>query len=143
VTYLLFSDYAVEPNNLSGLTGEGTGNDQLSIDLIDGAAAVCYVTSEELRYMMAQSWDVVGIFTVRLVGLCDTTMYIIFFQSKFCSLMQRPIELRAFQYFGVVVMLPSLRSTKVGIKSYGSALVKVRWNFSDQALWIGAGLTKL
>ena len=27
--------------------------------------------------------------------------------------------------------------TKVGIKSYGSALVKVRWNFSDQALWIG------
>jgi hypothetical protein len=31
---------------------EGTGNDQLSIDLIDGAAAVCYVTSEELKYMM-------------------------------------------------------------------------------------------
>ena len=37
---------------------EGTGNDQLSIDLIDGAAAVCYVTSEELKYMMVQSWDV-------------------------------------------------------------------------------------
>jgi len=35
-----------------------TGNDQLSIDLIDGAAAVCYVTSEELRYMMVRSWDV-------------------------------------------------------------------------------------
>jgi len=33
--------------------------------------------------------------------------------------------------------------TKVEIKSYRSALVKVRWNFSDQALWIGAGLTKL
>ena len=37
---------------------EGTGNDQLSIDLIDGAAAVCYVTSKELKYMMVQSWDV-------------------------------------------------------------------------------------
>ena len=34
------------------------GNDQLSIDLIDGAAAVCYVTSKELKYMMVQSWDV-------------------------------------------------------------------------------------
>jgi hypothetical protein len=33
--------------------------------------------------------------------------------------------------------------TKVWIKSYGSALVKVRCNFSDQALWIGATLTKL
>jgi hypothetical protein len=44
--------------NLSGLTGEGTGSDQLSIDLIDGAAAVCYVTSEELKYMMVQSWGV-------------------------------------------------------------------------------------
>jgi len=43
---------------ISGLTGEGTGNDQLSIDLIDGAAAACYVTSEELRYMMVRSWDV-------------------------------------------------------------------------------------
>ena len=29
------------------------------------------------------------------------------------------------------------RGTKVWIKSYGSALVKVRCNFSDQALWIG------
>jgi hypothetical protein len=37
----------------------------------------------------------------------------------------------------------SMQCTKVWIKSYGSALVKVRWNFSDQALWIGAGLTKL
>src|ERR1035437_1788201 len=27
--------------------------------------------------------------------------------------------------------------TKVWFKSYGTALVKVRWNFSDQALWIG------
>jgi hypothetical protein len=33
--------------------------------------------------------------------------------------------------------------TKVWIKSYGSALVKVRCNFSDQAQWIGAALTKL
>jgi len=39
---------------LSGLTGEGTGNDQLSIDLIDGAAAVCYVTFEGLKYMMVR-----------------------------------------------------------------------------------------
>jgi len=36
----------------------GTGSDQLSIDLIDGAAAVCYVTSKELKYMMVQSWGV-------------------------------------------------------------------------------------
>ena len=36
----------------------GTGSDQLSIDLIDGAAAVCYVTSKELEYMMVQSWGV-------------------------------------------------------------------------------------
>jgi hypothetical protein len=36
----------------------GTGSDQLSIDLIDGAAAVCYVTSKELEYMMVQSWEV-------------------------------------------------------------------------------------
>ena len=35
---------------VSGLTDEGTGNDQRSIDLVDGAAAVCYVTSKELRY---------------------------------------------------------------------------------------------
>ena len=37
---------------------EGTGSDQLSIDLIDGAAAVCYVTSGELKYMTVQSWGV-------------------------------------------------------------------------------------
>ena len=27
-------------------------------------------------------------------------------------------------------------SAKVGIKSYGSALVRVRWRVSDEALWI-------
>ena len=26
--------------------------------------------------------------------------------------------------------------TKVWIKSYGSALVRIRWKFSDEALWI-------
>jgi hypothetical protein len=26
--------------------------------------------------------------------------------------------------------------TKVWIKSYGSALVRIRWKFSDKALWI-------
>ena len=34
---------------LSGLTNEETGNDQRSIDLIDGAAAECYVTSKEQK----------------------------------------------------------------------------------------------
>jgi hypothetical protein len=29
-----------------------------------------------------------------------------------------------------------LYSTKVWIKSYGSALVRIRWKFSDEALWI-------
>jgi hypothetical protein len=29
----------------------------------------------------------------------------------------------------------SLHNSKVRIKSYGSALVKARWNFSDETLW--------
>jgi hypothetical protein len=43
---------------LSGLTNEETGNDQRSIDLIDGAAAECYVTSKELRYRRCGGFEV-------------------------------------------------------------------------------------
>jgi hypothetical protein len=42
----------------SGLTNEETGNDQRSIDLIDGAAAECYVTSKELRYSRCGGFEV-------------------------------------------------------------------------------------
>jgi hypothetical protein len=37
---------------------EGTGNGQRSIDLIDGAAAECYVTSKELRYRRCGGFEV-------------------------------------------------------------------------------------
>jgi hypothetical protein len=43
---------------LSGLTNEKTGNDQRSIDLIDSAAAECYVTSKELRYRRCGGFEV-------------------------------------------------------------------------------------
>jgi hypothetical protein len=33
--------------------------------------------------------------------------------------------------------------TKLCPKSYGTALVKVRWNFSDEALWISDAPTNL
>jgi hypothetical protein len=42
----------------SGLTNEETGSDQRSIDLIDGAAAECYVTSKELRYRRCGGFEV-------------------------------------------------------------------------------------
>ena len=42
----MFDEY----QKISRLTDEETGSDQRSIDLIDGAAAECYVTSKELRY---------------------------------------------------------------------------------------------
>jgi hypothetical protein len=37
----------------------------------------------------------------------------------------------------------SLIFTKLCLKSYGTTLVKVRWNFSDEALWISDTLTNL
>jgi hypothetical protein len=53
-----WSCYSICPYIVSGLTIEETGNDQRSIDLIDGAAAESYVTSKELRYRRCGGFEV-------------------------------------------------------------------------------------